>query len=89
MIEEKDRKTIEEVSKKYNIRRVLLFGSSLDCKKESRDIDIAIEGISAKDFFDYYGELMLKLSKPVDVVELLGGSKFIKLILQEGVLLYG
>ena len=33
MITEKDKKIIQEISKKYHVRRVLLFGSSLDQKK--------------------------------------------------------
>jgi predicted nucleotidyltransferase len=89
MITEKDKKTIEEVSKKYSAKRVLLFGSSIDAARESRDIDIAVEGISPRDFFRYYGELLFALSKPVDVVDLSGESKFISLIKQEGILLYG
>lgn len=89
MITEKDKKTIQEISKKYSAKRVLLFGSSIDAARESRDIDIAVEGISPKDFFRYYGDLLFALSKPVDVVDLSGNSKFISLIKQEGVLLYG
>ncbi len=89
MITEVDKKTIREVSGKYHAKRVLLFGSSIDSTKESHDIDIAVEGISPEDFFKYYGDLMLKLSKPVDVVDLSGTSKFLKLIQKEGVLLYG
>jgi len=68
---------------------VLLFGSSLNSEKESQDIDIAIEGILPKDFFSYYGDLILALSKPVDVIDLSEKSKFSELILQEGALLYG
>lgn len=68
--------------------RVLLFGSSLDHTRESHDIDIAVEGVPPKDFFKYYGDLLLKLSKPVDVIDLSETSKFIKLIQKEGVLLY-
>ena len=89
MIEEKDKKIIQVLSRKYSVKRVLLFGSSLDKKRTSRDIDIAIEGISPKDFFKYYGDLLLQLSKPVDVVDLEGSSKFISLIKKEGKLLYG
>lgn len=89
MITEKDKKTIEEVSKKYSAKRVLLFGSSIDADRESRDIDIAVEGISPKDFFRYYGDLLFALSKPVDVIDLSGNSKFINLVKQDGVLLYG
>jgi len=89
MITDKDKKTILEISRKYHVKRVLLFGSSLDRTKESRDIDIAVEGVLPKDFFKFYGDLLLKLSQPVDVIDLSGTSKFIKLVLQEGVLLYG
>ncbi len=89
MITETEKTLIQEVSEKYHATRVLLFGSSIDPVKESRDIDIGVEGISYQDFFKYYGELLLKLSKPVDVIDLTGSSKFIKLIKQEGLVLYG
>lgn len=89
MITDADKKTIREISGKYHAKRVLLFGSSLDPEKESRDIDVAVEGISPKEFYRYYGDLMLSLSKPVDVIDISGTSKFVKLILQEGILLYG
>lgn len=89
MITEIDKETIREISKKYKAKRVLLFGSSLDSIKESHDIDIAVEGISPQNFFKYYGDLLLTLSKPIDVVDLSGTSKFVKLIKQEGIILYG
>jgi predicted nucleotidyltransferase len=57
MITEADKKAICEISKKYRAKRVLLFGSSLNSDKESRDIDIAVEGISHRDFYTYYGDL--------------------------------
>ena len=89
MIADTDKKIIRDISKRYHAKRVLLFGSSVDPEKESRDIDIAVEGISAKDFFKYYGDLIFSLSKPVDVIDIKGKSKFISLILREGTLLYG
>jgi len=89
MIADADKKIIRDISKQYHAKKVLLFGSSIDPEKESRDIDIAVDGISAKDFFKYYGDLIFSLSKPVDVIDIKGKSKFIKLILREGTLLYG
>ncbi len=89
MIAEKDKKIIREISEKYHIKRVLLFGSSMDPVRESRDIDIAVEGVNPCDFFDYYGDLMLKLSKPVDVVDLSEASKFVTLVKKEGIVIYG
>ncbi len=89
MITESEKRTIKEISERYSVKRVLLFGSSLISGKESRDIDLAVEGISPKDFFRYYGDLMLGLSRPVDVIDLSESSKFTKLIRQEGIPLYG
>lgn len=51
MITEKDKDTIQRISKKYHVKRVLLFGSSIDPIKESRDIDIAVEGVAPEEFF--------------------------------------
>ena len=89
MINETDKKIIFEISKRYHAKRVVLFGSSLNPNKESRDIDIGVEGISEKDFFSYYGDLLFSLSKPVDIIDISGTSKFIKLILKEGIPIYG
>jgi predicted nucleotidyltransferase len=89
MIADSDKKIIHDISRRYHAKRVLLFGSSIDPKRESHDIDIAVEGISPKDFFKYYGDLIFSLSKPVDVIDIKGKSKFISLILREGSLLYG
>ena len=89
MISEIDKKIIRELSKKYHAKKVLLFGSCLDPERESRDIDIAVEGINPGDFFDYYGDLLLKLSKPVDVIDLSETSKFVILVKKEGVPIYG
>jgi predicted nucleotidyltransferase len=88
MISESDKETILRISKKYRVKRVLLFGSSLNSKYESNDIDIGVEGIQSKDFFKYYGELIIGLSKPVDIVDISGSSKFITLIKTEGIPLY-
>jgi len=89
MITEKDISIIQETSKKYKVKRVLLFGSSLDQKRASNDIDIGVEGLFPKDFFKFYGDLLLKLSKPIDIIDLDGSSKFINLVKKEGKLLYG
>ena len=89
MIADIDRKTIEEISKRYHAKRVFLFGSSLIPGRESMDIDIAVEGIPPKEFYRYYGDLLFALSKSIDVIDLSGTSKFLQLIKKEGVLIYG
>ena len=68
--------------------RVVLFGSSLSPAQEYRDIDIGVEGIEEKDFYTFYGELLCALSKPVDIIDLSKKTRFIELILREGVPLY-
>ncbi len=89
MISEKDKKIIRELSEKYHVKKVLLFGSNVDLYKEGRDIDLAVEGIESKDFFKFYGSLMLRLSKPVDLIDLAETSKFATLVKKEGTLIYG
>lgn len=89
MLTTSDHLKIQEVSRKYHIKKVLLFGSNLAPDKENHDIDIAIEGIAPKDFYSYCGELLMTLSKPVDVIDLSIQSKFTDLIKKEGLPLYG
>jgi predicted nucleotidyltransferase len=89
MITDADKKIIEQLARKYRAKRVLLFGSGLSSTQEYRDIDIAVEGIEGKDFYTFYGELLCALSKPVDVIDLSQKTRFIELILREGIPLYG
>jgi predicted nucleotidyltransferase len=89
MVTETDQKAIRSLCQKYGVRRALLFGSSLDTTRDARDIDLAVEGLAPQDFFRFYGDLMFAVSKPVDLVDLSGQSKFLDLIRREGVALYG
>jgi len=88
MITDADKKIIEQLARKYRAKRVVLFGSSLSSTQEYQDIDIAVEGIEGKDFYTFYGELLCALSKPVDVIDLSKKTRFIELILREGIPLY-
>ena len=88
MIAEEEKKIIQDIARKYHVSRVLLFGSALSDTDESHDIDIAVEGISDKDFYSFYGELLYALSKPVDVVDLSRKTKFTELVLKDGVAIY-
>ena len=89
MISDRDRATIESTCRKYQVKQAILFGSSLDPVRVSRDIDLAVDGLKAQDFFRFYGELMCALSKPVDIVDLSGNSKFMQIVRKTGMLLYG
>lgn len=89
MIADTDRQIIERLAKRYGIKRVVLFGSSLSQERQSHDIDIGVEGIAEEDFFAFYGELLCALSKPVDVIDLSAASRFVELLKREGVPLHG
>ncbi len=88
MISDKEKSIIVEVAEQYGINEIILFGSNTDPSKESRDIDIAVDGIAPKDFFKFYGELMFKVSKPVDIVDLSKDNTFTRIIRKEGLVLY-
>ena len=89
MLSKHDEYEIKKIAKKYRAKKVILFGSNLEKDTEARDIDLAIEGIDDSHFFKFYGELIDKLSKPVDIVDLKKKNLFNNIILAEGKILYG
>lgn len=89
MISEQDKKVIIDLADKYRVRRILLFGSSLRSNKNSNDIDLAVEGLSEDAFFKFYSELIFKLSKPVDLIDIDKKSRFREMIVKESIELYG
>ena len=89
MVSPHDVETIKQLSSKYNVKKVLLFGSALDPQNEANDIDLAVDGVPPEVYYRYCGELMMALTKPVDIVDLSVPSKFVNIILKEGVVLYG
>jgi len=88
MVREADKNIILRCAKKYKVKEIILFGSSLQ-KDNAADIDLGIKGIEPGSFFKFYGELLLALSKPVDVVDLTKENSFNRMIEKEGVKLYG
>ena len=88
MISEKDKAIILKYAKKYNLITVILFGSCVD-REDPNDIDIGIKGIEPELFFRFYGDLLLEITMPIDVVNLDKDNSFNKLIEREGMKLYG
>lgn len=88
MITSKEKSIISRIAGRYRVKRIFLFGSSLN-KKQGRDIDLAVEGVPSKDFFKFYGDLLFSLPKPVDLIDLSKDSKFTRLVRQEGFPIYG
>jgi predicted nucleotidyltransferase len=89
MITEKDKNAISLLARQYGVRKILLFGSSAEGRKEARDIDLGVIGIEPRRFFEFYGDLMFRLSKPVDLIDLSKDTKFNAIIKREGIPIYG
>ena len=89
MISNEDKYKLLEISKKYNVSKLYLFGSNIESTIDSNDIDLAVDGIDHSLFFKFYSELIFSISKPIDLIDLKKKSLFNELIKSEGVLLYG
>lgn len=89
MISKRGRATIAELARRYGVSRVWVFGSNADQGKRGRDVDLAVEGLAPARFFQFVGELMLSLPKPVDVVAMDKRSKLTTLIRRDGIPVYG
>lgn len=89
MLDESDREAITEAGRRHGARRILLFGSSALPGVEAADIDIAVEGIPPAKFFEFYGDVMFSVSKPIDVIDLSEKSLFTDIVRRDGVAIYG
>ena len=88
MITDDEKETISECARKYGARAVLLFGSASRDDKDYTDIDLAVEGIDACVFFRFYGELIRRLTKPVDLVDLSDRSPFTEHVARTGIRIF-
>lgn len=80
---------IEKISKEFDVGKVFLFGSCLKSIETANDIDLAVEGIKAKDFFKYYGRISMVVDNEVDLVDLDDiREHFQKRILSKGKIIY-
>ena len=89
MISETDIKIICDYAREYGVKEVVLFGSSLRDPQSAHDIDLGVLGIEPGRFFAFYGDLLMALSKPVDLVDLSKPSKFTALVRRRGQKIYG
>jgi len=79
---------IIERAQKYGARTVWLFGSAMGDYSQARDIDLAVEGVAPEKFFKLYGDLVMDLPKPVDLVDLDNPPPIAHLIRARGVRIY-
>ena len=66
-------------------RKILLTGSSLHSWGKSHDIDLGVAGLPDSQLFAFYGELLINLSKPIDVIDLDKKTRFKEIIENEGI----
>jgi len=89
MISDTDSKKISALAQKYHVGRLLLFGSAAKEDAVPHDIDLGVEGLDPKLFYQFLGDLLCELSLPVDLVDLSRKSRFTELVKREGVAIYG
>jgi uncharacterized protein len=70
----------------YGATEVYLLGSACsgDFDPERSDIDLAVRGIPAKDFYGAVGETMCSLGREVDVVDLDAETAFGRYLTEHG-----
>lgn len=81
----------KDVKKAINIltgegcREIYLFGSLVNGDSTDKsDIDLAVTGIRKEDFFEIFGELMMELEHPVDLINLEKKSRFVSFLKEKG-----
>jgi len=89
MIAAQDREIIVKLAREYRVSSIILFGSALVEGREAHDIDLGVRGLEPRLFFPFYGDLLMHLSKSVDLVDLSQRSRFTDLIEKNGVVIYG
>ena len=82
------RETIESCAKAFDVRAVWLFGSAASDDSQARDIDLAVEGLAADKFFDFYTKLFFALPKPVDLVDLSQEPPIASIVREKGICIY-
>ena len=88
MLSETSKQIIIDTARRYHVSAIYLFGSSLNDKAKAHDIDLGVLGVPAILFFDFYAELVKRLPKAVDLVDLSKPTLFNRLILRDGIKIY-
>ncbi len=89
MIHQKEQEIITGCARKFGAASVFLFGSAAEKDSGYHDIDLAVEGVRPEDFFKFYGELLRRLTRPVDVVDLSEDTPVNRLVAGKGIKIYG
>jgi predicted nucleotidyltransferase len=92
MLHDNSLEYIRSLGSEFGATRILLFGSCLNSpEREIGDIDIAIEGVSRGDYWDFWKRVLWADEldgKAVDVVRIEDNSFLVPIILDEGIEIY-
>jgi predicted nucleotidyltransferase len=92
MLHENSLEYIRSLGSEFGARRILLFGSCLNSPEhEAGDIDIAVEGLSRGDYWDFWRRVLWADGlgeKTVDVVRIEDNGFLVPIILDEGIEIY-
>jgi len=70
---------------KEGCKEIYLFGSLVNgSTTDKSDIDLAVTGIRKDDFFEIFGELMMSLDHPVDLINLEKKNRFVNYLKEKG-----
>ncbi len=79
---------VGRIARDLHVKTVWMFGSALEDPTQAGDIDLAVEGLPADRFFEFYGRLFLELPKPVDLVDLSQNLPIAAIVREKGVLIH-
>jgi predicted nucleotidyltransferase len=88
MIANAIRQTIENCAKAFDVQTVWLFGSAMQDDTQAHDIDLAVEGLPADKFLDFYTKLFFSLPKPVDLIDLSQDPPIAAIVREKGICIY-
>jgi predicted nucleotidyltransferase len=84
------RRLAKVLASDYHIKKVIVFGSTNEPGKfsETSDIDLAVLGLKARDYFQALGQLIGESTFTIDLVDYESGGVLIKKRIDRGKVLY-
>lgn len=72
------------IGKRYGATRLILFGGVVEKPEDTRDVDLACDGIPGWKLYEFAARLEEELHIPLDVMPLSPPSRFTKYIEMKG-----
>ncbi len=75
---------IISIAKRYGADRLILFGGAAESADDTKDIDIACDGVGGWKLYELAAQIEDELHIPLDLIPLKPSSRFTKLIERKG-----